>query len=85
MEDHVKKNPMYIDVYLGHFAVWQKSTEHCKSTIIKNEIKKLNMNKTQICHLWLLTLDIILLDCMTFTNVINASGACLSSQSMLVL
>ena len=26
---------MYMDVWLGHFAVLQKLTEHCKLTIIK--------------------------------------------------
>ena len=29
-----------MDVWLGHFAVQQKLTEHCKSTIIKKILKK---------------------------------------------
>ena len=33
MEDNVKK--MYINLQLGHFAVQQKLTERCKSTIVK--------------------------------------------------
>ena len=40
MEDNERKR-MYIYVSLGHFAVQQKLTEHCKSTTIKKEkIKK---------------------------------------------
>ena len=35
MEDNVKKR-IYMDVWLGHFAVQQKWTDHCKSTTIKN-------------------------------------------------
>ena len=34
MEDNVKKR-MYVNIWLGHFAVQQKLTEHCESTIIK--------------------------------------------------
>ena len=34
MEDNVKKR-MYMDVWLGHFALQQKLTEHCTSTKIK--------------------------------------------------
>ena len=34
VEDNVKKR-MYVDVRLGHFAVQQKLTEHCKSAVIK--------------------------------------------------
>ena len=33
LEDNVRKR-MYVYVGLGHFAVQQKLTEHCKSTII---------------------------------------------------
>ena len=29
---------MYVDVWLGHFAVQQKLTEHCESTIINFKI-----------------------------------------------
>ena len=34
MEDDTRKR-MYICVWLGHFAVQQKFTEHCKSTILQ--------------------------------------------------
>ena len=45
MEDNVKKR-MYIYVYLDNFAIWQKLTEHYKSTIIKNFLKL----KTELPH-----------------------------------
>ena len=32
---------MFLYVWLGHFAVQQKLTEHCKSTIIQNLKRKL--------------------------------------------
>lgn len=35
MEDNVVKR-MYMDVWLAHFAVQQKSTDHCKSTTRRN-------------------------------------------------
>ena len=35
MKDNVRKR-MYTYVKLGHFAVQQKLSEHCKSTMIKN-------------------------------------------------
>ena len=38
MEDNVRKR-MYVYVYLGHFAVQQKMTEHYKSTIILKNLK----------------------------------------------
>ena len=44
MEDNVKKR-MYMDVWLGQFAVQQKLTEQCKSTIIKNKDKCLKVFK----------------------------------------
>ena len=31
---------MYIYVWLGHFAVQQKLTEHCKSAVVKNFFKR---------------------------------------------
>ena len=34
MEKNMKKN-MYIYVLLNHFAVHQKVTQHCKSTILQ--------------------------------------------------
>ena len=40
-EDNVRKR-MYVYVWLGYFAVQQKLTEHCKSTIIL-KIKKINI------------------------------------------
>ena len=39
MEDSVRKR-MYIFVQLGCYAVQQKLTEHCKSTLVKN-LKKI--------------------------------------------
>ena len=51
MEDNVRKRMyIYIRVYryshvwLGHFVVQQKLTEHCKSTIIKKKLKKEKCN-----------------------------------------
>ena len=41
MEDNVKKKRMYINVYLGHFAVQQKLTEHCKSTITEKNFNSI--------------------------------------------
>ena len=42
---------VYINVWLGHFAIQRKLTEHCKSTIIiflnKNLKKYLGMNLTK--------------------------------------
>ena len=34
--DRIWEKKRYIYVYLGYFAVQQKLTEHCKSTIMKN-------------------------------------------------
>ena len=54
LEDNVRKR-MYVYVGLGHFAVQQKLTEHCKSTIILKIliiilkiIQKLQMKKTHV-------------------------------------
>ena len=41
MDDNVKTNNVYGYVWLGHFAVQQKLTEHCKATLIKKKkVKK---------------------------------------------
>ena len=41
MDDNVRKRTYYIYIYnWGHFAVQQKLTEHCKSTIMKNKFLK---------------------------------------------
>ena len=37
---------MYIDVYLNHFAVEQKLTQHCKSTILQQ--KEILIKKKEI-------------------------------------
>ena len=54
MEDNMRKNVyihihMHTHIYLGHFAVQQKLTELCKSTVIKNKTKanKQTNKKTQ--------------------------------------
>ena len=39
MEDNMRKR-IYINMYVGHFAVQEKLIEHCKSTRIKNEKNK---------------------------------------------
>ena len=40
MEDKERKR-MYTYVWLGHFAVQQKVTEHCQSTMIKKNLTKI--------------------------------------------
>ena len=40
MEDNVKKKNIYISVHNDQFAVSQKLTEHCKSTITQNKKKE---------------------------------------------
>ena len=52
MEGNTKKR-MYMDVWLGHFAVEQKLTEHCESTIIKKNKKKRHVKTGHIHHLYL--------------------------------
>ena len=39
IEDSIRKR-MYINVWLGHFAVQQKLTQHCKSIILNNNFFK---------------------------------------------
>ena len=41
IEDKYEKNNVYMHVYLGHFAVQQKLTEHCKSTNKKEKRKRI--------------------------------------------
>ena len=46
MEKNLKKKKIYIYVYLNHFAVHLKLTQHCKSTILSLKKKK----KRTSCH-----------------------------------
>ena len=47
MEDNVRKNIYrYVSLYrLGHFAVKQKLTEHCKPTIVEKNHLKIKINR----------------------------------------
>ena len=39
MEKESEKDRIYVYVYLNHFAVYLKLTQHCKSTMIQYKIK----------------------------------------------
>ena len=39
MEKESEKDRIYVYVYLNHFAVYLKLTQHCKSTIPQYKIK----------------------------------------------
>ena len=41
---------MYIYIHLSHFAVQQKLTQHCKSTILKLKKKKKNFRLATTDH-----------------------------------
>ena len=44
-----EKEWIYVYVYLNHFAVQLKLTQHCKSTILQHEIKILKKASETLC------------------------------------
>ena len=57
MEENTKKNVcvyvcIYINIKLNHFAVQQKLTQHCKSTILQfKKIKKKRVNRNLLIRI----------------------------------
>ena len=51
VEERLRREGIYVYLWLIHVDVWQKPTQHCKATILQLKINKLKKKKTYVSNL----------------------------------